>query len=544
MVRKQIPSEALIDLRRRLDTLPIRSSQRKIIMNETAQLYDISIETLYRTLREHRVPKALRRTDWGFPRVLAKETLEHYCEIIAAIKIRTSNKKGRHLSTSEAIRLLEEFGIYTPDEFVKAPRSLLKKSTINRYLKQWGYDYLSLTKQPPAVRFQAQYSNQLWHFDLSPSDLKHIKKPAWYQEEKGHPILMLYSVVDDRSGVAYQEYRCVYGEDTGAALRFLFNAMRPKEDDKFPFQGIPEFLYMDRGPIARSHVFQQVMQFLGTTIQTHLPQGKKRRRQQTARAKGKVERPFRTVKEMHETLYHFHKPETEEEANVWLLNFLLRYNNMEHRSEPHSRFDDWIENISPAGTREMCTWERYCTFAREPERRTVGGDARISTDGILYEVDPELAGEVVILWWGVFDNELYVEHGEKRYGPYSPIGAPVPIHRYRSFKKTRTQKRADRIESLAENLHLPRDALTAEAAFPRYPEELAVVSQAFLDPDPFQELTFPNAITAKKAISDHLGIPLARLHKEQLEQINAILGETLDKKKVIGRVRDFMEKED
>jgi hypothetical protein len=28
-----------------------------------------------------------------------------------------------------------------------------------------------------------------------------------------------------------------------------------------------------------------------------------------ARAKGKVERPFQTVKETHETLYHFHRPE-------------------------------------------------------------------------------------------------------------------------------------------------------------------------------------------------------------------------------------------
>ena len=27
---------------------------------------------------------------------------------------------------------------------------------------------------------------------------------------------MLFSVVDDRSGVAYQEYRCVYGEDVEA----------------------------------------------------------------------------------------------------------------------------------------------------------------------------------------------------------------------------------------------------------------------------------------------------------------------------------------
>ena len=47
---------------------------------------------------------------------------------------------------------------------------------------------------------------------------------------------MLYSVVDDRSGVAYQEYHGVYGEDVEAALRFLFAAMAPKAHDGFPFQ--------------------------------------------------------------------------------------------------------------------------------------------------------------------------------------------------------------------------------------------------------------------------------------------------------------------
>jgi hypothetical protein len=56
---------------------------------------------------------------------------------------------------------------------------------------------------------------------------------------------MLYSVVDDRSGVCYQEYRSVYGEDVEAALRFLFNAMSAKSDPEFPFQGLPAMLYMD-----------------------------------------------------------------------------------------------------------------------------------------------------------------------------------------------------------------------------------------------------------------------------------------------------------
>ena len=42
------------------------------------------------------------------------------------------------------------------------------------------------------------------------------------------------------------------------------------------------------------------------------------------------------------------------------------------------------------GIREMCSWERFCTFAREPERRKVGVDARISVEGVFYEVEPDL----------------------------------------------------------------------------------------------------------------------------------------------------------
>jgi hypothetical protein len=257
--------------------------------------------------------------------VLPKAELERYCELIAAIKMRTSNRKGRHLSTAESIRLLEDYGLATPEGFVQVAKGILTKPTANRYLKRWGYDHVRLTREPPAVRFQARYSNDLWQFDLSPSDLKHVKAPRWVNDSKGEPTLMLYSVVDDRSGVAYQEYHCTYGEDVEAALRFLFNAMAPKGDECSLFQGRPVCLLADPGPVARSHAFPQVMRYLGIEVHLHPPSGKYGRRT-AARVKGKVERPFRTVKELHETLYHFHEPENEIEANAWLLNFLLRYN--------------------------------------------------------------------------------------------------------------------------------------------------------------------------------------------------------------------------
>ena len=165
--------------------------------------------------------------------------MESYCEVVAAFKIRTSNKKGRHISTLRAIELLEEHGVNTPDGFVQPQKGLLTKTTVNRYLKVWGYDTERMTRQPPAVRFQADDSNDCWHFDLSPSDLKHINQPAWVKPGHGNPLLMLYSIVDDRSGMCYQEYHCVYGEDVEAALRFLFNAMAAKTNYSSPFQGIP-----------------------------------------------------------------------------------------------------------------------------------------------------------------------------------------------------------------------------------------------------------------------------------------------------------------
>lgn len=335
----------------------------------------------------------------------------------------------------------------TAQGLIKSPRGLLRKQTVNRWLSRWRLDQPRLLREPPAVRFQAENSNDCWQFDMSPSDLKHIERPDWVDPARGEPTLMLFSVVDDRSGVAYQEYRCVYGEDTESALRFLFNAMAPKARSDFPFQGRPKMLYLDNGPVAKSHVFQNVIQSLKVDWLTHTPAGKDGSRT-TARSKGKVERPFRTVKEAHETLYHFHKPETELQANEWLWNYLSRYNAQRHRSEKHSRLEDWLTNISPEGVKDMCSWEQYCRFAREPESRKVGVDARVTIDGTEWEVEPDMAGETVILLWGLFDEEMYVEFTGETWGPYYPVSEPVPLHRYRTFRRGKAAERADLVSML------------------------------------------------------------------------------------------------
>lgn len=72
MPKKQIPSEAIVDLRRRLDQLPPRSTERRLLVQEIARLYGISEDTVYRTLREQKTVQVLRRVDCGVPRVIPK----------------------------------------------------------------------------------------------------------------------------------------------------------------------------------------------------------------------------------------------------------------------------------------------------------------------------------------------------------------------------------------------------------------------------------------------------------------------------------------
>lgn len=151
--RKWIPGEALINPRRRLDTLPPRPSESATLLQNAATPYGVSRATLYRQLQQHVRPKPIRRVDRGNPRKLPASELDRYCEIIAALKLRTSNKKGRHLSTNRAIELLEGEGVETPDGLVRVPPGMLTRTTVNRHLRDWGRDHARMTRAPAAVRF-------------------------------------------------------------------------------------------------------------------------------------------------------------------------------------------------------------------------------------------------------------------------------------------------------------------------------------------------------------------------------------------------------
>lgn len=466
-----VPMDAIVSLRRRLAALPVRHPQRKVLLEATASLYAVSRSTLYRLLRGERRAKDAHRSDRGQPRVMSAAEIERWCEIVAALKVRTTNKKGRCLSNARILELLVEHGVQTPQGLEKLAPGRLVASTLNRHLRRLGYDRSRMTREPPA-------------------------------------------------------------------LRFLFNAMAAKDEAGNPFQGIPGTIQLDNGPVGKSAVFRRVMDCLGVEVIAHMPRGSDGRRT-TARSKGKVERPFRTVKEAHETLYHFHQPQTEAQANVWLANFVAKCNQRDHRSEDHSRQDDWLTHLPADGLRAMCAWERFCSFAREPERRTVGIDCRLTVAGVTYELDAELAGEDVIVWWGLFDQELFAERGDDRFGPFQPLGGPIPLHRYRKHRKSRREHRADQVAQLAEQISLPRAAVSGEAdlVLCSAPGEAPPPVRPFTGPDHFHEVAFPTALAARKAIAEELRLPLAKLGDEDRAFITELLAQTLSRPVITAAIR-------
>jgi hypothetical protein len=542
-VAKDIPTDALVILHNRLSALSPRHPQRCLLITETAEFYNVSSATVYRALRQHHKPKSVCRADYNQPRSVGSKEMRRYCELIATLKLRTTNKKGRHLSTNECRRLLENYGVETPQGLVKAPAGLLKCSTINRFLNRFGLDTASMGIQPVVVRFQAEHSNECWQFDFSPSDFKRFPED---KASENPPTLMLASVVDDRSGVTYQEYYYVYGEDVMTALKFLFSAMAPKKTPHFPFQGIPKMIYTDNGPAARSLTFKRVMDYLGVEVRTHMPDGRDGRRK-TARSKGKVERRFRSVKESLETYYHLHPPKNLQEANAWLQHYWQRCNQEKHRIENHSRLEDWKKYLPPEGFRAMCDWEHFSAMCREPETRKVGVDACVTINGVRYQVTHALAGLTVTLLWGLFDNELRIEHEGQAYGPFYPASGPIPLGQYRSFKKSHREECADQIAVLAQVISIPRIALSGQdvateqllSAAGLQEEKAACVP--FTSPDPFEQSTFKDAIGAKVAIAKMLGYPLGRLLPAQLAAIDTILMETLDKRMVMKKINILFE---
>ncbi|MFT4060570.1 MAG: hypothetical protein QM652_13620 [Legionella sp.] len=272
-----------------------------------------------------------------------------------------------------------------------------------------------------------------------------------------------------------------------------------------------------------------------------MPRGSDGRRT-TARSKGKVERTNRTTKESFETLFHFHQPASLDQANEWLINYLFQYAEMPHRSGKLTRLQTWTKFLPTNGYRQMCSWEKFCQFVRDPETRLVASDACVSIDGISYQLTPDMAGHEVILLHGLLDNEVYVEFNRQKTGPFYPSSGPIPLHIFRRHSQTKTEKLANDISNLAQSISVPLSVMTGHdtQTIAQLEKARAITkNQPCVPFDEEKESVFTDKLEAKKAIARLLNKPLAALLPQQIDVINHIVRETLNKEEVESRIRQY-----
>jgi hypothetical protein len=523
---KQIPQEVLFDLDQKITNLPENGRLRRELIRDTAGVFNVSESTIYRQLKKLNIHPNNRksRSDKGSVRILDQQGFYYYCQVIAALKIASSNQVYM-LSTQACIELLESGQVSIKNKNIQAPKGILKPSTINKYLNQYYMSPRYIYSEPTVNHFMARYSNQCWQFDITPSELHKLDE----QNSEDPRRLMLFSVVDDNSGISFSKYYYAEGEDTMTALDFLYYSFSKITSHNNELFGIPEFLYTDNGSFIKSKLFQRVMHKIGVNILSHLPRGKGGRKT-TSRAKGKVERHHSSVKSILEPMYKLSPPKTLEEANERLVAFTNRYNNEKHRNLNFTKHQAWNMNLPKEADLSMCSYEHYQTLLREPIDRKVKSDASVQISGELYQLDSEFAGETVTILLGLNKNEIYVEYKDKEHGPFFPCKPYSSFGEYDHHNKSSKEEVADNIIVFSRNIEVDLGKITSSIY-----KTSKNIGNKFISP----VKTYSSQIEAKLAIAKHLGKPLATLSYDEINFIDKITLRTLVSKEIITAINDY-----
>lgn len=130
-----------------------------------------------------------------------------------------------------------------------------------------------------------------------------------------------------------------------------------------------------------------------------------------------------------------------------------------------------------------------------------------------------------------------MEYEGTRSGPYTPVSGPIPLHRYRAFKRGKREERADRLRQVAEQLTLPLAALAGADLQLQPPTVPPALPTHPFDADALAD-HFPTTGAAQLAIAEELGLPLRKLTPEDRAFIDHVLGETRMRRLVLRRIRD------
>ncbi len=441
-----IHPEAIHDIRRGLDVLP-RGEMRAYMEAHAASL-GVSVPTLYREIRK--APSAAqkkKRADAGTSRTFTPKELE----AVSAIRRKVGGIAAEGYSFENALRDAVEDGL------VETKASVV---TLRRQARSAGVE----NDRRPVRRLRADRPNHVHQFDVTGADYFAVercpktgepllrvraKQEVPYKNREGdlRESLWLYALIDMHSRYFFGDLFIAPGEDGRTGCAFLAGAWGKKEGEEFG--GIPEIVYTDNGPFGGSELGAVFCRAFSVRLIAHAPYN--------PRAKGMVERAFKTVRGGFQARYLRHRGALIplDEVRAAFHAYRSEYNGKRVPSLKASRGNAWFDGAD----RNRLRWapENALEFAFRQESRTVRRDSTISFEGQTFLVpDADLIGERVSVFYNV-DGVVMVQHGEA-------------THRAEPFEETPFEEfhTQARIPASVRRLDAAENALPAPASLPSF----------------------------------------------------------------------------
>jgi putative transposase len=360
---------------------PMPPGELKAYLEKTAQQHynipgshrtQISVRTLERYLSQYRKGEWNGLKPKGRP---SQGTTKLAADVLqTAMTLRTERPER---SVEQIIFLLEQRNLVN--------EGAVAASTLARHLRKAGLSRKELLRGEiqGKKRFEAEFVHALWQSDFQHT--MYIPDPRRLGKRK-KAILCL--ILDDRS--RYVVY-----------CRFHWDEKLPKLEEALKKAilhfGIPEQFYCDNGAAFSSHHLARICGKLGINLthsRPYKPQGR-----------GKVERLFRFidtsfVPEAYREV-ESGKVTTLDDLNALLMAWIDGYYHQKVHGTtgqtPQERLrqeERPMRRKSLAELQEIFLWEEF---------RKVDAACCIRLDGNQYEVDPELAGQQVLLRYDPFD---------------------------------------------------------------------------------------------------------------------------------------------
>ncbi len=275
--------------------------------------------------------------------------------------------------------------------------------------------------------------------------------------------ILRYLLTDHFSGLFYVQYYLANGETEKLLYKFLVSAWSHKQDDRYPFRGVPFLILWDAASAAKAKAMKHFIEGLGIKTPPGMPHNPRRQ--------GSVESTQNIVERNFESKLRFEPAWEIDQLNAWAMDWQIKHNGMmNHTRHGMTRTASWML-IKQEQLRELPDKDVLQALYTTPgEERLVGGNYQFTYSirpgevkkywvkhipgilptrtKVLVKINPYLWPTVNVIYNEISYEVQPLDILPKEQGSFRS-DAPVIGEEYAAMPETATQKAGKRIENYA-----------------------------------------------------------------------------------------------